>query len=79
MVQLGLSDDFKRQVLQWDVTTASIKKPRGLVGKSDLNICEMRKVVIQTAEPASTKEATERLVKILDSTYVKARPYTGSR
>ena len=32
----------------------------------------MREVVMQTAEPASTEEATEKMVKTLDSTYVKA-------
>ena len=32
----------------------------------------MRKVVIQTTEPVSTKEATKRLVKIIDTTYAKA-------
>ena len=32
----------------------------------------MCKVVIQTAQPASTREANERLVNILDSTYAKA-------
>ena len=31
----------------------------------------MREVVIQTAEPYSTREATEILVNILDSTYTK--------
>ena len=31
----------------------------------------MRGVVMQTAEPDSTREATERMVKILDSTYGK--------
>ena len=72
MVQLGLKDNFKRQVLQWDGTTVHMKEPRGLVGRSDLNKCNMRKVVMQTAEPASTIEATERMVKILDSTYAKA-------
>ena len=54
MVQLGLEDNFKRQVLQWDGTTVHMKEPRGLVGRSDLNKCNMRKVVMQTAEPAST-------------------------
>ena len=29
-------------------------------------------MVIKTAEPVSTREYTERLVKILDSTYLKA-------
>ena len=32
----------------------------------------MREVVIQTEEKVSTRETTERLVKILDSTYEKA-------
>ena len=32
----------------------------------------MCEVVIQTAEPASTQEATEKMLKILDSTYAKA-------
>ena len=32
----------------------------------------MREVVIQTEEPASTREATEILVKIINSNYVKA-------
>ena len=33
---------------------------------------EMREVVMQIVEPDSSMEATERFVKILDSTYVKA-------
>ena len=32
----------------------------------------MREVAMHTAEPVSTREATERLVKILDITYAKA-------
>ena len=40
--------------------------------KSDLTKCEMHKVVMQTAEPSSAREATERMVKTLDSTYAKA-------
>ena len=32
----------------------------------------MRKLVMQTAEPASKIEATKRLVKIIDITYVNA-------
>ena len=40
--------------------------------KIGLNKREMRKVVMQTAEPFSTIEAIERLVNILASIYVKA-------
>ena len=43
-----------------------------MLGKSDLNNYEMRKVVMQTAEPASTWKATKRMVKILNSTYAMA-------
>ena len=32
----------------------------------------MRKVGLKTAEPFSTRKSTERLVKIIVSTYVKA-------
>ena len=40
--------------------------------QTDLTSCEMHKVVIQTAETVSTMEATDRLVKILNSTYANA-------
>ena len=39
------------------------EKPRGLLGKSYLTSCNICEVVIQTAEPVSTIEATEILVK----------------
>ena len=42
-----------------------------MVVNSDLSKCEMPEVVIQTKEPASRREATEKLVKILDNKYVK--------
>ena len=42
-----------------------MKEPIGLLGKSDLTSCDMCKVVIQTAEPVSKREATDRLVKSL--------------
>ena len=71
MVQLGLTAEFNRQVLQWDGTTVHMKDTRNLLGQSDLTKREMREVVMQTAEPASTQKATERMVKILNSTYTK--------
>ena len=72
MVQIGLTADFKRQVLQWYGATVHIKDPSSLLGQSDLTKREMRKVVMQTAEIASTREATERMVKIIDITYANA-------
>ena len=72
MVQLGLTGEFKRQVLQWGGTTVYMNDSRNFLGQSNLTKREMRKVLIQTAEPASAREATEIAVKILDSTYAKA-------
>ena len=72
MVQLGLTANFKRQFLQWYGATVYMKQPSGLLGQSYLTKRNMREVVMQTAEPASTIEATEWIVKIINSTYVKA-------
>ena len=72
MVQLGLTANFKRQATQWGGATVQVKEPSGLLGKSDLNKRDMRKLVMQTAELYSTRKSTERMVKILDSNYAKA-------
>ena len=69
MLQLCLMDDFKRQVPQWDGSTVNTKEPIVLLGKSYLTSCNMRVMVMHTEEPASTKEATERLLKTPISTY----------
>ena len=50
MVQLGLTANFKWQVLQWDGATIHMKEPINLLGKSDLNKRKMREVVMQTAD-----------------------------
>ena len=59
MVQLGLTDRFNLQGLQWYGATVHIKEPSGLLGKSYLNKYNMLKVIMQTAERYSTREATE--------------------
>ena len=61
-------DDFKRQALQWDGATVHMKEPSGLLEQYNITERDMCKVVMKTAEPASTREATEQMVKILDST-----------
>ena len=71
MAQLCLSDEFKCQVLQWDGFVVPKKESSGLIGKTDPTSCDMRKVAIQTSETFSTREDTQRLVKIMDSAYVK--------
>ena len=59
MVHLGLTAEFKRQFLQWDGATVHMKETRNLLRKYDLTKHKMCKVAMQTAEPASTREATE--------------------
>ena len=54
MIQLGLADNFKCHVLQCDGATVHMKEPNGLLGQSDLTKHEMREVVMQSSEPAST-------------------------
>ena len=58
MVQLGLSADFKRQVIQRYVVALTMKEPRGLLRKSELTSRKIHKVVIQASEPVSTRETT---------------------
>ena len=41
MVQLGLLDNFRCQVLQWDGATVPMREPSGLLGQTYLTICEM--------------------------------------
>ena len=55
MVQLGLTAYLKSHVLQWDGATVPMKDPRNLLGKYNRTKREMRKVVMQTAEPDSTR------------------------
>ena len=71
VVQLGLSENFKHQVFQWDGATALKKEPSGLLGKTYLTSRKIGEVLIQTAEPFSNREATEMMIIILESTYGK--------
>ena len=48
-----------------------MKKPSGMLGKYDLNKGEICEVVMQTVELASTREATDRMIKVLNVTYAK--------
>ena len=45
MIQLGLSSDFKCQVLQWGGVTVPVKEPIVLIGKSYLTSHDILKVV----------------------------------
>ena len=48
MVQLGLLDNFKRQILQWDGASVLVKEASGLIGKTYLTSRKIHKVLIQT-------------------------------
>ena len=72
MVHLGLLVNLKFQFLQWYGFVVPIKDPSILIGQIDLTSFEVCEGVIYTAEPVSTREATEIMVKILDSTYAKS-------
>ena len=61
MVQLGILDDFKSQLIQWDGATVPTKEPFGQLGQIYQTSREMREVEIQTAETVSTREGTDSL------------------
>ena len=71
MMQLGLSENFKHQVLQCDGVIVPMKEPIDLKGKRDIPSRKMCEGVIQIAEPVSTREAPKRSVKTLGSNYSK--------
>ena len=58
MVQLDLIADFKRKFLQCYGTAVPIKVTIVFLGQQDLTSHNMRKVVMQTVEQVSTREAT---------------------
>ena len=55
MVQLGLMDNFRYPVFQWDGSEVPMKEPISLLEQDNLTGREMREVVIQTAEPVSKR------------------------
>ena len=71
-VKIGILDDFKCQILQWDGVELLMKEPSIMLGQTYSTNCEMREVVMQIAEPVSKREATERLEKITNITYANA-------
>ena len=48
-VQIGLTVDFKCQVLQWDGVTVFMKEYISFIGRYDITKHDMRKVVMQTS------------------------------
>ena len=48
-----------------------MKEPGIFLGKPDLTKCKMKEVVMQTSQPASTKEYNELFKKLINSNYAK--------
>ena len=55
MAQLGLKANLGRQFMKWDDNLVPMKEPGIFIGKTKLTQRETRKVVMQTSEPASTR------------------------
>ena len=72
MLHICLKDYFKHKCLQWDGATVHMNNPSSFLGRYNLTKREMCKLVMQNSEPASTQEATEKMIQIISSTYAKA-------
>ena len=57
-IQIFLTAEFKRQVLQWDGTAVPMKDPIRLIIKQDLTIRKMHEMFIYDTEPVSTRGFT---------------------
>jgi hypothetical protein len=69
MKELGLIIDFSKMAVVWEGISIPMRDYHKL-GK--LNKMELNAVIQRSHEPIATQEATERMVKILDSNYKKA-------
>ena len=65
MIQLGLSVNLRRRVLQCDGAIVLTNKPSGLIVQTYLTSHKCFKKVMQTAELVSTRKATEIMVKMI--------------
>ena len=63
--------NFRHKVLAWDDAVVPMKEPGIFLGKPNPTKLNMREVVMKKSDLDSTREATEQVVKGLDSTYDK--------
>ena len=54
MIKIGLLDESKLEVLQWDNNTVPMKQAISLIVQKDITSREMSEVIMQTSEPFST-------------------------
>ena len=71
LMALGINLRFKDLSIEWENTCIPMKDFNRLM-KMKLKPEELRAVIANAHEPIATQEATERMVKILDSKYEKA-------
>ena len=68
--------NFKRQFLQWNGAAIPMNDPSSLLRKTDLTSRKMCKMIIQTVETVSTREATEIMVTFF-RVPIEGKPLTG--
>ena len=68
MTSIGIQIDFQNKMLRWDGVELEMRD----FSSTTPTRKEIKATLQKAAEPVVTKEATSRLVKILDSTYEKA-------
>ena len=71
LVPLGIDISNKHKAVIWDDTIVPLKPSNFRTNVAETKK-ELNTIFTQSAEPKVTQEATERVVKILDSTYEKA-------
>ena len=72
LVKLGIDIRFTDQTIKWEDMLVPMKAFAPGKDHKSLSNREIRASIAQIAEPISTREATERVVRILDSNYAKA-------
>ena len=70
--QLDIDMRFSDSTLKWEDQIVPMKNFQGLWKKDHPSKKELWSTILRSSEPKSTKEATERTIKILESKYKKA-------
>ena len=71
MTQLGINLSFDKSVIQWEGTEIPMRDYRKLK-RWTLSKYEIKAIIQSSNEPLVTEQATQRMIKILDSNYRKA-------
>ena len=71
LVKLGIDLRFKDQTIKWEDMLVPIKAFSSGQNHGSLSNKEIRASIVQIADPIAMQEATEIVVRILDSNYAK--------